>query len=149
MVFKGTNVPIPSPESLSSGDIIQLAKRYEKYCDVESLLKKTIHCDSEDPNGQYYLPSKKCDGYNDCSNGADENIRDCNACDVNLTVSGNLTRINGEYYMGESSYNDKPYYKRVSNGSSMFLFAEKIKPDSRFILWKGFLNLQVILTSKL
>ena len=86
---------------------------------------------------------------NDCSNGADENIQDFNPCDVNLTVSGNLTRINGEYYMGESSYNDKPYYKRVSNGSSMFLFVEKIKPDSRFILWKGFLNLQVILTSKL
>ena len=113
------------------------------------MLQKTIHCDPKDPNGQYYLPSKKCDGYNDCSNGADESWRDCNACDVNLTISGNLTLINGEYYMGESSYNDKPYYKRVSNGSSMFLFAEKIKPDSRFILWKGLLNLQVKLTSKL
>ena len=139
IVFKGTNVPIPRQESLSSGDIIQLAKRYEKYCDVESLVKKKILCDPEDPSGQYYFPSKKCDGHKDCTNGADENFQECQACDVNLIVSGNHTVINGEYYMGASLYNDKPYYKRVSDGDTIFLSATKINPDSSG-LWKGFLN---------
>ena len=140
IVFKGTNVPIPRPESLSSGDIIQLAKRYKKYCDVESLIKKKILCDSEDPNGQYYLPSKKCDGYKDCANGADENFQGCQACDVSLIVSGNHTVINGEYYMDKSSYNDKPYYKRISDGNdTIFLFAINVTSDS-VGMWKGFLN---------
>ena len=91
IVYKGTTERVTNRSPLlSSSDIVQLATRYEDFCaDTKaSLVNSKIACDSNDPNGQYYLPGKECNGYADCFNDADESFDTCQ--DMGESLSGVL-----------------------------------------------------------
>ena len=53
-----------------------------------------IQC-SDNPKDGYYLPWKKCNGFEDCFNGSDESFDECGAqiCGETMTVTVSLKRL--------------------------------------------------------
>ena len=59
---------------------------YSDFCEVP----EKIQC-SNDPKDGYYLPTKECNGYNDCANGSDETIEKCGVIDKRIKCGQTLT----------------------------------------------------------